>query len=65
MNKIVEKLKEGANVNDLCTEENGFEYDNLDRDTETFIEPEDNGGACTIEVYTGEGSELIYTNTQV
>jgi len=60
MNEAIKKIEEGNdyNINDVC---NDFELcqDNL-FETETILNPEDNNGFSTIEVYKND--ELIYEN---
>ncbi len=68
MNKVTAKLEQGLTPNELCDDpELGFENFEFLVETEQFIEPSENQGQCTIEVYDDISNpnpwqELIWDN---
>ena len=62
LNKLIELLKQGKTINDLCDDELGFsEYETL-YDTEEELSLEENNGNSTIEVF--DDNTLLWANAK-
>mgnify|MGYP003325607577 CR=1 FL=1 len=61
MEKVKSMIDKDGNINNILDEELGFSECETLFDTETELDPEDNKGYSTIEVYKGE--EVIWENS--